>query len=69
MAAPAAVSAEKLQEALDDNLARLRSAQAHAQRIRERDDADDIEAAAELTDASERIDRLLDERNALRGRL
>jgi hypothetical protein len=66
MAAPAAVSAEELRKALDANLAQLRSAQAHAQRIRERDD---LEAALELTEACERIDGLLDERVALRARL
>jgi hypothetical protein len=66
MAAPAAVSAEELRKALDANFARLHSAQAHAQRIRERDD---LEAALELTEACERIDGLLDERVALRARL
>jgi hypothetical protein len=66
MAAPAAVSAEELQKALDANLASLQSAQAHAQRIRERED---LEAVLELTEAGERIDALLDERVALRARL
>lgn len=66
MAAPAAVSAEELRKALDANLASLQSAQAHAQRIRERED---LEAVLELTEAGERIDALLDERVALRARL